>query len=337
MSTQVLVTGGTGFIGRFLVRRMLQEGIGVRLFCRSQAKARALFDHRVELFEGDLLNAERVHSACRGVRSVIHVGGAYCFGSGRKKQLFNVNAGGTRHVMEAAWRQNVEKVVHVSTGSLFNVEHSNALPWGSHYKRSKWMAERCAMDWAERGLPVTVASPSSPVGPEDETPTPTGRMVLDFLNGRFPFVSRTGLNFISVLDCADGILAVAERGKPGVKYLIGDRNLWLAEFLALVARFAKRPAPSRTLPWPIIAAAGLAGEIAGWVSPKLGQRVCWETAYFARKVQFFNSSRTRAELGWAPRESLESAVRGAVDWYCKHRMAAPLPAAKVTLEDAVAS
>lgn len=324
MDSPVLVTGGTGFIGRFVVRQLLREGSRVRVLCRSGSKATQLFGDQVDIVIGNLLDSESVSRACEGMHTVIHIGGAYRFGAANKKTLMDVNVQGTRHLLIAASRRRVEKIVHVSSASLLQNRNAPAREkdfvsrpsWGGHYKRSKWEAEICAMEWARRGLPLCIASLASPVGPEDETPTPTGRIILDFLQGRFPFLARTGLNFISVRDCADGILSVARNGATGSRYLISGRNLWLGEFLQMVSRFAKRPAPRWTVPWPLIAAAGLTGEILGRFSRHLGQRICWETAYFAGQAQFFNPVTTRRELGWAPVETIESAVREAVEWYC---------------------
>jgi len=324
MDSPVLVTGGTGFIGRFVVRQLLRDGNRVRILCRSRSKAVQLFGDQVDIVVGNLLDTESVSRACADIHTVIHIGGAYCFGAAHRKHLMEVNVQGTRHLLIAASRRRVEKIVHVSSASLLQKQNAPAgendfvsqPAWCGHYKRSKWAAEICALQWARRGLPLSIASLSSPVGPEDETPTPTGRIILDFLQGRFPFLAHTGLNFIPVRDCADGILAVARNGANGSRYLITGRNLWLGEFLGIVSRFAKRPAPRWTVPWPLIALAGLTGEILGRFSGHLGQRICWETAYFARRSQFFNPAKTREELGWTPVESIESAVQQAVEWFC---------------------
>src|SRR3989338_5137875 len=234
MASLFLVTGATGFIGRFLVRQLLRERTRVRIFCRSESKANRLFGGRLETVAGDLLDPASVSRACAGVHTVIHIGGAYCFGTANRAKLMEVNAGGTRHVLEAAWKNRVERMVHVSSASLLQNQHGPANEhdflskpvWRGHYKRSKWAAEICALEWSRRGFPVSIASLSSPVGPEDETPTPTGRIILDFLHGRFPFLARTGLNFIPVGDCAEGILGVARHGQNGSRYLIVGRNLW---------------------------------------------------------------------------------------------------------------
>jgi dihydroflavonol-4-reductase len=208
--------------------------------------------------------------------------------------------------------------------------------WFSHYKRSKWMAERCALEWAGRGLPVIVASPTSPIGAEDELPTPTGRIVADFLNSRFPAVSRTGLNFICVEQCAAGIHAAAQRGRTGARYLIGGSNLWLADFIALLARQSGRAVPRLTAPWPLIAAAGAIGEAAGLFF-KTGERICLETAYYARKVQFFCLAKTRDELGWEAGNTLEPAAQRAIEWFRANPGPRSLPETRnLSLTDAVA-
>ena len=345
MQAQVLVTGGTGFIGRHLVRLLLERNQAVRVLCRCESKAVELFGAEVEIFRGDLLDARSVDRACVEISHVFHVGGAYCFGLRNRRELMAANVTGTRHVLESAWKHGVEKVVHVSSASLFGggsegAARSNGFPLrpiiGGHYKKSKWLAELCAREWADRGLPVSIASPTCPIGPGDEKPTPTGRMILDFLRGRFPAISRTGLNFISARDLAEGLVAVSQRGRKGESYVLGHRNMWLGEFLEILARHTGLPMPRVTLPWPLIAAAGLLGEVAGLFSAKRGQRLCWETAWHAREVYFPDLSGVSDELGWRAREPIEEAARCAADWF-QESMAAPRwPGKEVPLDNVLA-
>lgn len=329
---QVLVTGGTGFIGRHLVRRLLKDNISVRLLSRSRTKAESLFGRDVEIAEGDLVDTEKVRKACVGIDRIYHTGGIYLFGAGHRRDLMAANVGGTENILSAAWKENVSRVVHLSSAGILErkgtlVSESDfpdhPAP-GSHYKSSKWMAEQCALKWAERGLPVMIANPSCPIGAEDERPTPTGRMILDFIRRQFPFASHTGLNFIAVEDLADGIVAVGEKGRPGHRYLMGHHNLWLTDFLQLLSQLTGLNRPKVTVPWPVIAAAGLVGEAAGRVHPRWGNRVCWETAFFAKKIQFLDLTKSREELGWSPQTPVEVGARRAIDWFYKMGLAQPL-------------
>ncbi|MBV9464323.1 MAG: NAD-dependent epimerase/dehydratase family protein [Verrucomicrobiae bacterium] len=325
--TRVLVTGGTGFLGRFLVHRLLRDGADVRVLSRSRGKARRLFGDHVNVVRGDIREPSSLRAACRDVEALYHVAGVYRFGPGNAHRLLRGNLQGTRNVLQAAWNAGVSKVLHVSTASILKAPAGSPRaeiieddlidgpPLLSHYRRSKWLAERCALDWAARGLPVVIASPSCPIGAEDERPTPTGRMILDFLRGNFRFASRTGLNFIAVEDVADGMVAAAERGRAGHRYLLTGRNPWLTEFLQLVGDCARLPAPSRLLPPSLISLGGAIGEVAGRIHPRWGERLCWETAGHSREAQFFDARRTRDELEWEPVRSIENAVGEAVDYF----------------------
>lgn len=324
-----LVTGGCGFIGRHLVRALRAEGRTVRVLARDPARVETVFggDEGVETAAGDLRDAAAVRRAVAGTEEVFHVGGVYRFGPRRAAEMEAANVGGTEHVLAAAWAAGVRRVVHVSSagllagcgagasGPLTETSFPDRPPRCAPYKASKWRAERLALDYARRGLPVVVASPPCPVGAEDEGPTPTGRMVLDFLEGKFPFSARTGLNFVAVEDLAAGFLACAARGRTGERYLLGDRDLWLDEFLALLSELTGRPAPRWRLPWTIIALAGVGGEVFGRFRASCAERVCLETALKARHAQFVDSSKARTELGWEPRRPLRESLADAVAWF----------------------
>ncbi len=317
-----LVTGGTGFAGRYVVRALLAAGTPVRVLCRQPEKARALFGSAAEIFSGDLHDPASVGSACRGVGTVFHLAGLYEFGAAHRAAMWRTNVLGTENLLSACWQARVERVVHCSTAGILTPNRESpeppafpkCPPRGCHYKRSKWEGERLAVEWARRGLPVMIASPTAVLGAEDERPTPTGRMVVDLLAGRFPCCARTGLNVIAVEDVALGMLAIAERGRAGERYLLANRNLWLSELLHVIAAAGGVKAPGAILPWPIIALAGMAGEAWGLVTGARGSRLCLETAHFARRRQFFNPAATTAALSWTPRVSIESAAAAAVTW-----------------------
>ena len=316
-ATQFLITGGTGFIGRHVVRQLLDQGAGVRLFCRTPEKAQRLFGNRVGVVRGDLRDRDSVTAAVRGRDTIIHLGATFQFGRRVRRINEETNAGGTEYLLEAAERSGCQRFVHVSScgvlegngNPLTERDFPGDVSERESYRRSKWLAEMAALAAARRGLPVTIASPTSPLGEGDETPTPTGRIVQDYLRGRFPFSARVGLNFIYVVDLAKGILAVTERGRTGERYLLGHHNVRLDEFFRLLARITNLPAPRFALPQSAIALAGAIGETVG------SERVCWETAAHARRRQWFDFSKAAGELGWSARSSLEATATEAVQWF----------------------
>jgi dihydroflavonol-4-reductase len=319
---QVLVTGGTGFIGRYLVRQLLQEGLAVRVLARSEKKAQRLFGDTIQVWRGDLTDSKSLHGVCRGVRTVFHLGGAYSFGPAGRERLWQANVEGTDRIMAEAWAAQVHKVVQVSScsvlegkGILTENHVPETLPRSSHYRFSKWQGELVAWRWAKKGLPVVVVNPSSPLGAEDERPTPTGRMILDFLRHRFPFSARTGLNFIQVGELAAGLRVVAQRGVVGERYVISGENVWLSDFLARLGEMTGQAPPRFVLPWGLIAAAGWVGEAAGYFSPLWGERLCRETAAHARGARFFEAGKMRRELGWEPQTPWDTGLLEAVRWF----------------------
>lgn len=186
----------------------------------------------------------------------------------------------------------------------------------SPYKFSKWHSEQRALSWARKGLPVLIASTTCPIGSGDEAPTPTGQMVRDFLDRRFPFYCHTALNFIDVRDLSQGLQAVAHSGQKGRRYLLCNENLWLKQFLDLLSQRTGFPSPQRRLPNWVIQLAGCGGEIADLVNPlSAGARICLETALQARHAKFFDNAVTRQELGWKPVWSIQESIREAVAWF----------------------
>ena len=321
-TANILVTGGTGFIGRHVVRLLIRQGACVRLLCRTPEKARRLFGDAAAVVEGDLLDLASLERACRDVETIFNLAGLYEFGARHRQTLWDINVLGTNHLLAAAWQARVERVVHCSTAGILTSDADSGAPpnlpaqppRGCHYKHSKWHGERLALDWARRGLPVMIASPTAPIGAEDERPTPTGRMIVDLLAGRFPCYSATGLNVIAVEDVARGILAVARAGRVGERYVLANRNMWLGDFLRMAATAASVKAPRLVAPWPLIALGGALGELWGLATGVGNGRLCWETAYFARQRQFFDLARCVDGLAWSPDKSIEDAVAEAVAW-----------------------
>ena len=330
MSSQILITGATGFIGRQLTRDLVDQGERVRVLARDRRKAWELFGDTVEISLGDLNDPAALARACREVEIIYHVAGCYRFGLRHRRELWRTNVEGSEELFRAALECGAGRVVHLSSAGVLMKSRTDLpmdalldendfpaeAPRFSAYKASKWEAERRALAWARRGLPVVIASTTCPIGHGDELPTPTGRMILDFVQGRFPFYCRTGLNFIAVADLSRGLQCVAEHGEVGERYLLSDENLWLKEFLDLLASETGLSAPKICLPGSFVRLIGCGGEFFDLLlSRDSNARVCLETALQSNRVQFFTNRKAGAELGWAPRVPLEKSIRDALAWF----------------------
>jgi dihydroflavonol-4-reductase len=327
MTSRILVTGSTGFIGRHLTQDLIKKGHDVRVLVRNPQKARSLFADAVDVCTGDLCEPAALKRACAGVEIVYHIGGIFRFGVRRRREIYRTNIEGTENLFSAAG--DARKIVHVSSASVLDKPRTSSDPWPilnetdfpslpprfSPYKYSKWEAERRAAAWARRGLPVVIASLSCPVGFGDETPTPTGQMIRDFIQGRFPCYCQTGLNFANVSDVSDGLQRVARTGRVGERYLLTNQNMWLKEFLDYLANQCGLPSPRYCLPNWSIQAMGCLGEIYDLLKPgSTTARICLETAIQAPKVQFYDNAKACHELGWSP-TSPKSGIRQAIAWF----------------------
>ncbi|HUB68565.1 MAG TPA: NAD-dependent epimerase/dehydratase family protein [Candidatus Methylacidiphilales bacterium] len=329
MVSQILITGATGFIGRQLTRDLVSAGQPVRILARNPEKARSLFGETIEIVAGDLCDSQSVKRACAGISTIYHIGGIYRFGIRHRREIYQTNIDGTENLLAAAAAAQVEKIVYVSSASVLTRPGCSSHPWPvlsetdfpshpprfSPYKYSKWAAERHALAWSSRGLPVVIASLSCPIGFGDEAPTPTGQMIDDFIRGRFPFYCRVGLNFVNVSDVSAGLQLTAQAGRVGERYLLTNQNLWLKEFLDYLASQTGLPSPRLCLPhWPVLAASCF-GEMADLLGPRSqSARVCMETALQLRSVQFFSNAKARQELGWSP-SPVQSGIQQALAWF----------------------
>jgi dihydroflavonol-4-reductase len=333
MSSQILITGATGFIGRRLTRDLVACGHRVRVLARCRRKAWDLFGDHVETIVGDVGDPASLEKACQGIGTIYHIAGIYRFGLRHRRELWQTNVEGTENLLRSAAAAGVGKVVHLSSGGVLKksdvadpVGPASPLldendfpaqaPRFCSYKSSKWHAEQRVLAWARRGLPVVIAATTCPIGRGDETPTPTGQIIRDFLQRRFPFYCRTGLNFIGIGDLSRGLQLAAESGRDGERYLLSGENLWLKEFLDLLAIETGLSAPKTCLPNALIRLIGCGGEALDFLNPRsTSARVCLETALQAEHVQFFNNARARNELGWKPAASIQENIGEAVAWF----------------------
>jgi dihydroflavonol-4-reductase len=349
MSSQILITGATGFIGRQLTRDLIVRGERVRVLARNQRKARDLFGDHVEISVGDVCDPGSIEQACRGIESIYHIAGIYRFGLRHRRELWSANVEGTENLLSSAALAGVERMVHLSSGGVLKKSGRRGTGESAHtvldetdfpleaprycsYKSSKWHAEQRVLAWARKGLPVAIASTTCPIGRGDETPTPTGQIIRDFLQRRFPFYCRTGLNFIGIGDLSQGLQLVAKSGQAGERYLLSGENLWLKEFLDLLAIETGLPAPRTCLPNALIRLIGCGGEVFDFLNPRsTSARVCLETALQAEHLQFFNNARARDELGWKPAASIQESIRESVAWF-RHETEVELAPASSSVE-----
>jgi dihydroflavonol-4-reductase len=324
MSTGLaLVTGGNGFVGCHVVRALLARGDRVRVLARENADLSALSGLPVDIARGDLRNFESVASAVAGCSEVYHVAADYRLWLTDPAPMYATNVEGTRHVIRAAVAAGVSRVVYTSTVGALGIPHggvgcedtpTSLADMPGHYKRSKFMAEQAALEAARGGAPVVIVNPSTPIGALDFKPTPTGRIIADFLNRRMPAYVDTGLNIVDVGDVARGHLLAAERGRVGEKYILGGENLTLKEFLARLARLSGLPAPRVRIPYAVALGFALGAEAVARTVTRRPPRASLTEVRMARKRMFFDSSKARGELGYSP-GAIDSAIVSAIEFF----------------------
>jgi len=318
-----LVTGGTGFVGAHVVRALLARGSEVRCLVRPGSRRDNLAGLPVETVEGDLTDPRTLPRAVAGISTLYHCAADYRLWSRDPGELHRTNVIGTENLLSAAADAGVSRVVYTSSVGALGLS-SNGAPADEttpvarravigNYKRSKFDAERAAEAWAARGLPVVIVNPSTPVGELDIRPTPTGQMIVDFLNRRLPAYVDTGLNLVDVRDVARGHLLAAEKGRAGEKYILGSRNLTLKEIFDALARVTGLPSPRVRLPHAIPLAAAAA---ATFVANLTGRppRVSLESVRMSRHRMFFDASKAVRELGF-PQSPVEEALARAVSYF----------------------
>jgi dihydroflavonol-4-reductase len=317
-----LVTGAAGFLGSHVTRQLVARGENVRVLMRASSTNRAIADLPLEYVTGDLRDAASLERAMSGVSRVFHVAADYRLWAKRSQDIYDSNVGGTKNLLDAARRADVQQLIYTSTVATIAVDRPE-LPTErtdakleemvGHYKRSKWMAEQEALSAAKSGLPVIVAMPTTPVGPWDWKPTPTGKIVLDFLNGKMPGYVETGLNFVGVEECAAGHLLISDKGKVGERYLLGGENLTLKQMLDTLANITGLPKVKMKIPHGL--ALGVA--YAETIFSRLIRRepnIPVEGVKIARHRMFVDASRAQRELGFKAGPVM-AALERAVTWY----------------------
>jgi dihydroflavonol-4-reductase len=316
------VTGATGFIGHHIAEALISGGWEVRALCRKNS-AHPMQLPGVEWRIGDIRNADEVLSAMSGAEAVFHVAADYRLWARNPSDIYETNVGGTVNILESAMAAGVRRVVYTSSvgalglnrdGTPANEDTPVSLEdMVGHYKRSKFLAEREAEKFLEKGLPLVFVHPSTPVGPGDHKPTPTGKIIVDYLNGKMPAYLDTGLNLVDVRDVSQGHCLAFERGIIGQKYILGNRNLTLAEIFAMLEGISGIPAPRVRLPYkPILFLAGVC-HLLSFITRR-EPLIPFEGVRMASKRMYFDSSKAVRELG-LPQTPVETALSDAVAWF----------------------
>ena len=323
----VLVTGATGFVGSAVTRHLLNGGATVAVLVRGNSDRRNLDGLKVEIREGDLRDKRSLDRACSGCDTLFHIAADYRLWTRDNRDLYASNVDGTRNIMQAALDAGIAKIVYTSSVATLGT-NADGTPADEttpvtlddmigHYKRSKFLAERAVDDLINRhGLPAIIVNPSTPVGPGDIRPTPTGRVVRDAQAGKIPAYVDTGLNIAHVDDVAAGHLLGLENGQVGRRYILGGENLSLREILSTIADICGRAPPRIKLPRGLIFPIAYASEAWAWITDGAEPQATVDGLKMARKKMFFDSARAIAELNYHARPARE-ALEDAVSWFKK--------------------
>ena len=320
---RALVTGASGFVGAAVMRALLAEGWRVRVLVRKASDRGNLTNVPVEIVEGDLTVAASLDAAVAGCDALFHVAADYRLGAPDPAQLYRTNVDGTRNLLQAAALAGVAKIVYTSSVATLGIPAGGApgdeqtpvslAAMIGHYKRSKFLAEQVVLEAAAGGSPAVIVNPSTPVGPGDIKPTPTGRLVRDAAAGRMPAYVDTGLNIVHVDDVAAGHLLAFHRGTVGERYILGGEDMTLQQILSYIAVQVGRRPPRIRLPYAAILPIAYAAEALAKVTGRAG-RVTLEGVRMSRKLMFFSSAKAVRELGyrWRPPSS---AFDDAISWF----------------------
>jgi len=318
------VTGATGFVGSHVARALAEQGASLRLLVRASSNTKNITELKADLVTGDLRDPASLQKAISGCDTLFHVAADYRLWVRDPEDMYRANVEGTRALLEAARKSGVRRVVYTSSVATMGFT-SNAQPANEQspvsldnmigpYKRSKFMAEQVAVEAAKSGIDVVIVNPTTPVGDRDIKPTPTGRIVVDFLKKKFPAYVDTGLNLVDVTECARGHIAALEKGRCGERYILGGENLTLKQILDKLAAITGLPSPSMRVPYVLALATGVVDEIVTGRIRGREPRATIDAVRMGRKKMFVTSAKAEHELGWKV-VPVDEALRRAADWF----------------------
>jgi dihydroflavonol-4-reductase len=318
------VTGATGFVGSHVARVLADHGANLRLLVRPSSDTRNLDGLNAERVIGDLCEPASFEKAMSGCEVVFHVAADYRLWVRDPEQMYQANLEGTKAILNAAKKNGVRRVVYTSsvatmgfTSNGHSADETSPVSLDNMigpYKRSKFMAEQVALEAGRTGMDVVVVNPTTPVGERDIKPTPTGRIIVDFLKRKFPAYVDTGLNLVDVQECARGHVAALEKGKSAERYILGGENLTLKQILDKLAAITGLPSPKVKVPYVMALATGVVDEVVTGRILGREPRANIDAVRMGRKKMFVSSSKAERELGWKL-VPVDDALRRAVDWF----------------------
>jgi dihydroflavonol-4-reductase len=321
---KAFVTGATGFLGSHVARVLSEQGADLRLLVRSSSNLKNLEGVKAEIANGDLREGASLEKSMSGCDTVFHVAADYRLWVRDPNEMYRTNVGGTRALLEAARKNGIQRVVYTSSvatigfrtdGQAADEDSPVSLAdMIGHYKRSKFMAEQIAMEAGRRGMQVVTVNPTTPMGERDVKPTPTGRIVVDFLKRKFPAYVETGLNLVDVRECALGHIAGLEKGRAGERYILGGEDLTLKQILDKLGQITGLPSPRIKLPYLVAFAAGVVDEAVTGLLLRREPRATVDTVRMGKKKMFASSAKAERELGWKL-VPVDDALRRAVEWF----------------------
>jgi len=321
---KAFVTGATGFVGSHVARALAANGADLRLLVRATSNLKNIEGLQADRVTGDLRDSKSLEVAMSGCDAVFHVAADYRLWARDPDEMYKSNVDGTRAILDAARKNGVRRVVYTSSVATMGFTSNGSLadedsPVGldnmiGHYKRSKYMAEELALAAGKGGQDVVVVNPTTPVGEQDIKPTPTGRIVVDFLKKKFPAYVDTGLNLVDVSECAGGHLEAFQKGRSGQRYILGGENLTLKQILDKLGAITGLPSPKVKVPYVLALATGVVDEVVtGWIRGR-EPRATIDAVRMGRKKMFVSSAKAERELGWKI-VPVDVALRRAAEWF----------------------
>ncbi|MBS1852623.1 MAG: NAD-dependent epimerase/dehydratase family protein [Acidobacteria bacterium] len=321
------VTGATGFLGSHVARVLAERGATLRLLVRPTSDLRNIETLPADRAVGDLRDAASLEKAMAGCDTVFHVAADYRLWVRDPEEMYRANVEGTRALLEAARRNQVRRVVYTSSVATMGFT-SSGQPADENspvsladmigpYKRSKFMAEQVALEAGRSGQDVVIVNPTTPVGEQDIKPTPTGRIIVDFLKRKFPAYVDTGLNLVDATECARGHILALEKGKSGERYILGGENLTLKQILDKLGALTGLPSPKVKVPYVMALATGVVDEVVTGRILGKEPRATIDAVRMGRKKMFVTSAKAERDLGWKILP-VENALRRAVEWFQGH-------------------
>src|SRR3984893_2642006 len=320
----VFLTGATGFVGSHVARALAAHGADLRLLIRSSSDLRNIQELRADRVVGDLRDAASLKKAVTGCDVIFHVAADYRLWVRDPDEMYRSNVEGTKAILEAARENKVRRVVYTSSVATMGFQSNGHLASEDSpvslgnmigpYKRSKFMAEEIAIQAGRSGMDVVVVNPTTPVGERDIKPTPTGRIVVDFLKKKFPAYVDTGLNLVDVTECARGHVSALEKGKSGERYILGGENLTLKQILDKLAVITGLPSPKVRVPYVVALATGVVDQVVTGYIRKREPRATVDAVRMGRKKMFVSSGKAQRDLGWKI-VPVDAGLRRAAEWF----------------------